>query len=88
MKRLYIIKNIITVICLILLVVGLNFMIKGNHIGFILPAISIILIFIMKNNYFKKIEYKNSIVDFIFRIASIITFIYILIIGINIIFIK
>ncbi|MEW9096983.1 MAG: hypothetical protein AB2417_18055 [Clostridiaceae bacterium] len=88
MKRLYIVEKIMMALTLIFLALGLHLIIKSKPIGYLLTVIANIIIFIGKSDYFKKIEYKNVMVDSIFRIATIITCIYILIMSVNILFIK
>lgn len=77
LKERYIIKKIIMGLSITLLVIDVNLMVVNSK-GSLFSLIAIILLFIHNSKYFKEINYENKLIDSIVFIASIISFIYII----------
>mgnify|MGYP001586925890 FL=1 len=83
MKKLYVIEKVVTILILSLLLLGAWLSYTNNLSGGLIILCVGAISSLIRNKLFKKIEYKNKKVDFIFEIIIIIYVLLLLIIGLK-----
>ena len=80
MKKLYVVEKVVTILTLSLILLGVWLSSTNNSSGGIIILCVGAISSLIRNKCFKKIEYKNKKVDFIFEIIIIIYVLLLLII--------
>ncbi|MBU3093149.1 hypothetical protein KPL35_13825 [Clostridium sp. CF011] len=83
MKKLYVVEKVVTILTLSLLLIGAWLSYTNNVSGGVIILCVGVISSLLRNKFFKKIEYKNKKVDFIFEIIIKIYVLLLLIIGLK-----